>query len=272
MLSSGSSDQLCHSPAVLLWSWVFVVLVYWGLVSLPLSLSLGQGQWSVSWPPALAVSVLWLFADCFSFLQCCLILSVAHWLRIWVLWTATCSILGSGLSPVHCWPSCLSGLCLLKVHVEMRSLLLPPSLVQLQHPAPSAVCSFSVPCLFSFCFFFAGLGEVSLSRWLCLFIPGVAEGKTHKSWHSSVDLHLPSRLELVSGSMGALLLSQYNMAWRSFLWAGGSGYRSFTSSFLVFFYQVWLRCLSKIFDLWSSRCLLLHPICHLRSRINNFKL
>jgi hypothetical protein len=78
------------------------------------------------------------------------------------------------------------------------------------------------------------LGEVSLSRWLCLFIPGVAGGKPHKSWHSSVGLHLPSRLELVSGSMGALLLSQYNMAWRSFLWAGGSGCRSFTSSFLVF--------------------------------------
>jgi hypothetical protein len=35
MLSSGSGDLLCSLPAVWLWSWVFVVLVYWGLVSLP---------------------------------------------------------------------------------------------------------------------------------------------------------------------------------------------------------------------------------------------
>jgi hypothetical protein len=48
MLSSGSGDQLCSSPAVLLWCWVFAVLVYWGLISLLHSLSLGQGQWSVS--------------------------------------------------------------------------------------------------------------------------------------------------------------------------------------------------------------------------------
>jgi hypothetical protein len=39
MLSSGSRDQLCCPPTVLLWSWVFTVLVYWGLVSLPHPLS-----------------------------------------------------------------------------------------------------------------------------------------------------------------------------------------------------------------------------------------
>jgi hypothetical protein len=37
-------NQLCSPPAVLLWSWVFTVLVYWGLVSLPLPPSLGQGK------------------------------------------------------------------------------------------------------------------------------------------------------------------------------------------------------------------------------------
>jgi hypothetical protein len=31
MLFSGSRDQLCSSPAVLLWSWLFGVMVYWGL-------------------------------------------------------------------------------------------------------------------------------------------------------------------------------------------------------------------------------------------------
>jgi hypothetical protein len=66
-LSSGSGDQLCSPQAVLLWSWVFTVLVYWGLVSLPRPLSLGWGQCSVSQPPA--ISMLWWFADYFSILQ-----------------------------------------------------------------------------------------------------------------------------------------------------------------------------------------------------------
>jgi hypothetical protein len=139
-LSSGSGDQFCNPPAVLLWSWVFTVLVYWGLVSLPRLLSLGQGPWSISHP--LAVSMLWWFTDYFSILQCCLTLDVAHCLRRWALWTATCPISGSSLPLAHCQPFCLYSLCLagtLKVH-EISSLLLLPSLVHLQHPAPSAVC------------------------------------------------------------------------------------------------------------------------------------
>jgi hypothetical protein len=75
-------NHLCSPPAVLFWSWVFTVLVYWGPVFLPCPLPLGQCQWSISWPPA--VSVLWWFADCFSILQCCLTLDVTHWLRRWV--------------------------------------------------------------------------------------------------------------------------------------------------------------------------------------------
>jgi hypothetical protein len=55
------------------------VLVYWGLVSLPHALSLGQGQRSVS--QLLVVIVLCWFADCFSILQHLLTLDVAHWLR-----------------------------------------------------------------------------------------------------------------------------------------------------------------------------------------------
>jgi hypothetical protein len=48
MVSSGTREQLCRPPAVLLWTWLFSVLDYWGLVSLPRPLSLGQGQWSIS--------------------------------------------------------------------------------------------------------------------------------------------------------------------------------------------------------------------------------
>jgi hypothetical protein len=85
-LSLGSGDQL-HGPlAILLWIWVFAVLVYWGLVSLPHALSLGHSQRSISQLPA--VSVLCWFADCFSILQCHLTLDVAQWLRRRASWTA----------------------------------------------------------------------------------------------------------------------------------------------------------------------------------------
>jgi hypothetical protein len=62
-----------------LWSWVFTVLVYWGIVSLPYALSLGQVQRSITWFSA--VSILCSFADCFSIFEHHLILDVAHWLR-----------------------------------------------------------------------------------------------------------------------------------------------------------------------------------------------
>jgi hypothetical protein len=45
---SVSREQLFGPPAILLWTWVFSVLLYWALVSLPLSLSLGQGRRSVN--------------------------------------------------------------------------------------------------------------------------------------------------------------------------------------------------------------------------------
>jgi hypothetical protein len=60
-----------------------------------------------------------------------------------------------------------------------------------------------------------------------------------------------------SGGAEALLFSQCNVAWRSFVWAGGSGCQSFDSSGF-FFSAKMLQRLRKIFDLWSSRCLLLY--------------
>jgi hypothetical protein len=116
----------------------------------------------------------------------------------------------SSLSLTHCQPFCLSSHCLLKVRVEISSLLLPPSLVQQlitcplsahlplqslfidslcidqlfalspspvlsEHPAPSAECSFSVPCLlFSFWFFLLGGGQSILGA--MLVYPRVAVG------------------------------------------------------------------------------------------------
>jgi hypothetical protein len=96
-----------------------------------------------------------------------------------------------------------------------------PSLVCLQHPTPSASCSFLFPCLlfsffFFFFFFFVEQG-FSLSRGLCWFIPGVAMRIPHDACCSTVGLPDVSQagLEPASGARGALLFSQYNMAWRS---------------------------------------------------------
>jgi hypothetical protein len=41
-------------------------------------------------------------------------------------------------------------------------------------------------------------------------------------------------LEPASGCTGALLCSQYNVAWRSFVWARGSEYQNFASSWWFF--------------------------------------
>jgi hypothetical protein len=74
-------------------------------------------------------------------------------------------------------------------------------------------------------------------------------------------------LELASGGTEVLLVSQCNMVWRIFVQAEGSGCWSFAYSWCFYFCQVWLQCLSKIFDLWSSCCLLplsiLDPLCNI---------
>jgi hypothetical protein len=116
--------------------------------------------------------VCWLF---FSFAMsfdfgCC---SVA---QEWALWAAICPISGSGLSPAYCQPFCLCSLCLLKVHMEMSSLHLTPSPVQLEHPAASASCSFSAPCLL-FTFFVCGAEGQSV-QWARLVYPRGGFGST----------------------------------------------------------------------------------------------
>jgi hypothetical protein len=85
-----------------------------------------------------------------------------------------CPISGSGLSSACCQPFCLSSLCLLKVPMEISFLPLPLSAVCLQHPSPSAACSFSVPCFF-LCVW--GWG-ISLSRGAMLVYPRGGCGST----------------------------------------------------------------------------------------------
>jgi hypothetical protein len=187
-LSSGSGDQLCGPPAILLWSWVLAVLVYWGLVTLPSPLPLGQGQRSVSWLPV--VSMLCWFVDCFSILRCHLTLDVAHWFKRQALWTAICPISGSGKSPAYCQHFCLSRICLLISSLPHP--LLWPGFVYWKFPWGSAPCSsplfWCIQCtlppllcvpfqfLVYYSGFFGGGAGVSLSRGLCWFISGVAVG------------------------------------------------------------------------------------------------
>jgi hypothetical protein len=105
-------------------------------------------------------------------------------------------------------------------------------------------------------FFFAGEGQsVQVAM---LVYPGGSCGNTmrHLFAHLLVCIS-QAGLELASGGIGALLLSQCVMLWRSFVWAGGSGCQSFASSWWFFLPSV-AQCLSKIFDLWSS-CWLLSP-------------
>jgi hypothetical protein len=108
------------------------------------------------------------------FLQCRLTLDVAHWLRRWALWTTTCPISGSSLSPTHCQPFCLSSLCLLKVHMEISSLLLPPSLVYLQQPSHPLLCvsfQFLVYSVVYFVYFFLGGVEGQSDQGTMLIYP-----------------------------------------------------------------------------------------------------
>jgi hypothetical protein len=174
---------------------------------LPRPLSLWQGQWSVSHPPA--VSVLWWFTACFSILQSRLTLGFAHWLRRWVLWAITCPVAGSSLSLAHCWPFCISSLCLLKVSLEISSVLLPPFPVHFQSSHPLChVLVFSslfIVQLFVFLGFFGQGGE-------SIWPEGYADWS--QGWlgeyHAMLGTHLFSLLyvsqaglELVSGSSGS---------------------------------------------------------------------
>jgi hypothetical protein len=177
------------------------VLDYSGLVSLLCPLSLGQGQWSVSQPPA--VSVLWWFADYFSVLQYHLTLDVAHWLRIWTLWTATCPISGSALSTTHCRPFCLSSLCLLKVHMEISFLLFPPLQCTFSNSTLQLCVSFQslVYCLVFWFFGFFCVREGSLAQGAMLVYPGVTWGIPRDAFAHLFGLPNVSQtgLELASG-------------------------------------------------------------------------
>jgi hypothetical protein len=201
------------------------------------------------------VMVCWLFFNfsvSFDF-ECCSLAQemsyVDHYLPYFRQWFITCPLLA-----LVTW---LSSLCLLNVWMEISSLPFPPSLVCLQYSVPSAVCSFLVPCLLCSFFFFCRVGGQSVQR-LYWFIPRVAvQHLVLTCWSARC---LPNR----SGDAGALLFF-------SVIWHGEVSYglRFSVSKFwfflVLYFCQVWLQCLRKIFYLQSSHCLLLYSSHHLGS-------
>jgi hypothetical protein len=76
-------------------------------------------------------------------------------------------------------------------------------------------------------FFFVGQGSVCPGGYA-----GLSQGWLWEYHVMLVGLPDVSQagVELTSGVSGALLFSQCNVAWRSFVCAGGSGYLSFDSS------------------------------------------
>jgi hypothetical protein len=157
-------------------------------------------------------------------------------------------------------------LCVLKVHVKISYLPLPSSPVCSEHPTLFCM-SFSVPCLLLL-FFFCGAG-VSLSRGLCWFIPEVTVGIPcavylltcwfsfpKQAWSQCLAVWEPSCFLSVMCHGEAL----YGLG----VW----GVRVLLLLGVFFFCQVWLQHLSKIFDLWSSHCLLSPSSYHLGSSPN----
>jgi hypothetical protein len=154
-----------------------------------------------------------------------------------------------GLPAVYC-----CRLCSLKVHMESC-----PSPL-LGFSTPLCCVSFSVP--YYSVFFLWGGGQSVQGALLVYPRGGCGSTTCHLFAHLLVCVS-QAGLELASGSVGALLVSQCNMVWRSFVQAGGSGCWEFCFFWWVFFCQVWLQYLSKIFDLRSSCCLLPPSSCHL---------
>jgi hypothetical protein len=106
--------------------------------------------------------------------------------------------------------------------MESSSLLLPPSPVLSKHPALS-VCVLFNP-LFIIQFFLWG-GCQSVQGAMLVYPRGGCGSTTcHLFAHLLVCIS-QAGLEPASGSTGALLVSQCNVAWRSFLWLGVQGVR-----------------------------------------------
>jgi hypothetical protein len=256
MFSSGSRDQLCSSPAVLHWSWVFTGLDYWGLVSLPCPFP---------WVKVSDLSAgLLLSACCHGLL---IIFQFCSVVWLWVLFTSSgdklCGPLPALFQAATYHPPIVTLLPFQPLFSESshgdQLLAFPLLRCTFSNSTSSAVCLFSVCCLlfgFFVCFFFCWGGSVCPGGYAGLSQGWLGEYCVTLGVHPSGLLNV-SQVGLDQGlvASGTLLFSQCNVAWRSFLWARGSVCRSFDSSWCF----ISAKCGSSI----SARFLIhgAHSVC-----------
>jgi hypothetical protein len=124
--------------------------------------------------------------------------------------------------PPHCWPFCLSSLCLLKVCMEISSLPLlwcaQSTLPPLLHVPFQFLVYYSV----LFCFVLWGRGQ-SVQGAMLFYPRGSCGNTTCLLFGHLLVCISQAGLEPASGGAGAFLVSQCNVAWRSFVWDGVQG-------------------------------------------------
>jgi hypothetical protein len=183
MLFSGSRDQLCSSPPVLLWSWVFTMLVYWRLVSCLTPFLWGKVCDLSAGPPLSACCDGLL--DCFSISQCRL--------------TLVCSLAQEMSFVDHFLPYFRQRLITgpLSALLPFQPLLTESSCRDQLLALPTFSGVLSASCLpllrvsfqllvYRSVFGFVFCRGVSLPKRLCWFVPGVAGGIPHDTWCSPV--------------------------------------------------------------------------------------
>jgi hypothetical protein len=177
------------------------------------------------------------------------------------LWTTSCPVSVSGLSPACCWPSFLFSLCLLIVRMEISSF----SSVVLVYCTLCCVLVFISLFIVQFCFVFFYRAGVSLPRGLCWFIIREAGDIPCYSWGSPVwsAKCLPSRFGT------SVWWRQQPSDFLNVIWCGevfyGLGVQGVEVLILLCALFLWLQHFSKVFDSQSSCCLLLYPSHHLVS-------
>jgi hypothetical protein len=148
-------------------------------------------------------------------------------------------------------------------------LLLPPSLVHFQHLTPLLCVSFQFLFIVHFwvlILFLFARGSVCPVGYAG-FILGEAGRIPCDAWCPLVGLAKVSQagLEPASGGIAALLFSQYNVVWRSFPQARGSGCQCFDPHCCFISTKCGSRVSVRFWSHRSSHCLLLHPSHHLGS-------
>jgi hypothetical protein len=185
-------------------------------------------------------------------------------LACWLFFNFACCSLAQEMSFVDCYlPYFRQGLitCPLSALLPFQSLftgdqlLAPPRLQCAQSTlAPLLHVPFQFLVYYSVFFFFCGAG-VSLSRWLCWFIPGVAVGILCVAYLlTCCSAGEPAGLEPASGSVGALLFSQCNVCGEAL---NSWGFRVSEFWFFLVFFSA--KCGSSI----STKLLIYgaHAIC-----------